>query len=138
MKPSLILIRGTPGSGKSTLAGLFPQCNHFEADMFFLDYEGKYNFDGSKIKEAHAWCQRETEESISNGHSVIVSNTFTTKWELKPYFNIAKKYDIVPTVILIQNQFESVHGVPEDIMRKMEQRFEYNISELFEDLKNED
>jgi predicted kinase len=137
VKPNLILIRGMPGSGKSTLANLFPPCYHFEADQYFIDPEGNYNFDGSKIKEAHSWCQRETEEQISKGNDVIVSNTFTTKRELKPYFDIAKKYGIVPHVILMQNQFESVHNVPEDVMRRMEDRFEFNISELFNGLKNE-
>ena len=131
MKPSLILIRGMPGSGKSTLARLFYGCYHFEADQYFVDAKGNYKFDGSKIKEAHAWCRKETEEAISNGSSVVVSNTFTTKWELKPYFEIAKMCGIVPQVILMQNQFESVHDVPEDILRRMEERFEYDISDLF-------
>ena len=49
----LILLRGVPGCGKSTLAKLLvgdkDYC-HKEADMYFIDGKGNYNFDPSKIK----------------------------------------------------------------------------------------
>jgi hypothetical protein len=63
--------------------------------------------------------------------NVIVSNTFTTKKELRPYFNLAKHYDIIPVVIVCQNQFESIHDVPSETLEKMKSRFQYNIDELF-------
>lgn len=138
----MVLLRGMPGSGKSTLAKRFvdksPEVwEHFEADMFFMDGSGNYKFNPAEIKHAHQWCQTKTEEALAHGYNVIISNTFTTKWEMRVYFDIAKKFNIIPEVILLQNQFESVHDVPEDVMRRMEERFEYNISELFESLKNE-
>ena len=55
----LILLRGLPGSGKSTLANIIllqPNNNPQEvlsADDFFVDKNGDYIFDGTKIKEAH-------------------------------------------------------------------------------------
>jgi hypothetical protein len=61
-----------------------------------------------------------------------VSNTFTTKKELQPYFDIAKEYGIIPTVILCQNSFGSVHNVPEETLKRMADRFEYDIGELYE------
>jgi len=132
----LVLLRGMPGSGKSTLAQRFVTKSpevwvHLEADMYFVDEEGNYAFESSKIKHAHQWCQSKTEDSLSHGFNVVVSNTFTTKWELRPYFDIADVFGIVPEVILLQNVFDSVHDVPEDVMRRMNERFEYDISELF-------
>ncbi len=133
----LILIRGLPGSGKSTLAS-----NNFDEDSFykietddFFFCCGVYKFNPHKLYEAHKWCQARTDELLRNGSNVIVSNTFTTKKEFRPYFTIAKKYGIIPTVILCQNNFGSVHNVPEETMEKMRKRFEYDISELFEELK---
>lgn len=127
----LILIRGIPGSGKSTLAKkLFRQHNitdyayHFEADMFFETDEG-YKFDSSKIKDAHAWCQKMADDHLENDAIVIVSNTFTTAWEMEPYFKISKKHGIVPVVHIAQNRFKNVHGVPEEVLQKMRDRFEY-------------
>jgi hypothetical protein len=26
------------------------------------------------------------------GHQIVVSNTFTQEWEMKPYFDMAEKY----------------------------------------------
>jgi predicted kinase len=129
----LILIRGLPGSGKSTLAKRIASGFgvHVEADMFFTDIDGKYVFDISKIKEAHQWCQERTRHWLTEGAHVIVSNTFTTAGELRPYFDIAKEFDIVPNVILAQNNFGNVHDVPAEALERMKQRFQYDISELY-------
>ena len=133
----LILVRGIPGSGKSTMAFKMSHpifTRYLEADMYFLDSSGNYNFNATKLGKAHKWCQEETDKLLGEGLEVIVSNTFTTKKELKPYFNIAKKYNIIPNVILCQNSFASVHNVPQETMEKMMDRFEYYIGDLFEDL----
>ena len=133
----LILVRGIPGSGKSTLAGNL--CNlpdnvmarHYEADMYFMDEYGNYNFDITKLHQAHKWCQDKTREALVQNRTVVVSNTFTTKKELKPYFDMAREFGIVPVVYLAQNQFNNVHNVPEDKLQAMRDRFQYDISELF-------
>lgn len=138
------MVRGIPGSGKSTLArnlfelygvgqGYYGQATHFEADMYFMDEHGNYNFDVSKLYHAHKWCQDKTRERLEHGDIVIVSNTFTTKKELKPYFDMAREFGIVPVVYLAQNQFNNVHNVPAEKLQKMRDRFQYDISELFGD-----
>jgi predicted kinase len=132
----LYLIRGLPGSGKSTIAKKLVEHNptivHLEADMYFIQEDGSYVWNVLNIGSAHQWCQSKTDENLFHGKSVVVSNTFTTKNELKPYFVIAKKYDIVPTVVLCMNQFGSIHNVPLDTLLKMKARFEYDISSFFE------
>lgn len=142
----LILVRGIPGSGKSTLARKLhlsvlmermPATNgvspvyHYEADMYFMDNHGNYNFDASKLYDAHKWCQEKTRGVLEQNGTVIVSNTFTTKKELKPYFDLAREFGIVPVVYLAQNQFQNVHNVPADKLQAMRDRFQYDISELF-------
>jgi tRNA uridine 5-carbamoylmethylation protein Kti12 len=137
----LILVRGIPGSGKSTLAKILkdtldkegmPTAYHFEADMYFLDEQSNYNFDAERLVVAHGWCLRKTREGLERGGTVIVSNTFTTRRELKPYFNLAKEFGIVPVVYLAQNQFPNVHNVPAEKLEQMRNRFQYDIQELFE------
>jgi predicted kinase len=133
----MILIRGLPGSGKSTTARRMLQHSydlHVEADQYFMQ-TGKYEFDADKLGTAHAWCQYRTREWLTSSSTeqrrVIVSNTFTTIRELQPYFEMAKELNIVPTVILCQNRFQSIHSVPEATILKMAARFQYDIRSLF-------
>ena len=121
---NLILLRGIPGSGKSTLAKII--CNqHIEADMYFMQ-EGNYQFDASKLREAHEWCKNRTEEYMEQGYSVVVSNTFTQEWEMIPYFELAKKYGYRVHSLIVENRHGgvNVHGVPQDTLEKMKNRFE--------------
>ena len=135
--PKLILIRGLPGSGKSTfaksLAGSQLYTKHFEADMYFMQ-DGEYKFDASKLGRAHMWCEAQTRLALESDYDVIVSNTFTTKKELKTYFGIAKEFGIVPQVIHCQNSFGTIHNVPEETMAKMRARWDNDITELFDAL----
>jgi len=141
MNPSLTLIRGIPGSGKSTLAknlvnswislGLVGY--HFEADQYFMDGR-EYKFDRQKLRQAHAWCQQSTAEALGRGGHVIVSNTFTTLKEMKPYVDMIHTYGKQPTVFVCQTNWGNVHGVPDDVLDAMKERFQYDISSLLEQL----
>ena len=127
----LLLVRGVPGSGKSTLAkNLIGWYWHLETDQFWVK-DGAYTFDASRLTEAHVWCLEKAERLMMDGFSPVVSNTFTTKREMRPYFDLAKKFGIVPTVITCQNRFGSIHNVPQSVYDAMVERFEYDIEELF-------
>lgn len=136
MHQKLILIRGLPGSAKSTLAKMIAteNCIHLEADMYFMK-DGEYHWRASDISVAHAWCQSRTHDELSNGNSAIVSNTFTTQKEIDPYLEIARKYNIKPMIILMQNDFGNVHNVPQEAIDRMKARFQYQI-ELLQDQIN--
>jgi predicted kinase len=130
---NLILLRGLPGSGKSTLAKMLvgkKEYYHKEADMFFVDRDGNYNFQPSKIKDSHAWCQEEVEFLLNLEHSpVVVSNTFTQEWEMKPYIDLANQYGYTIFTIIVENRHgnSNVHNVPEETIEKMKNRFEIKI-----------
>jgi predicted kinase len=128
MEKNLILLRGLPGSGKSTLAKLLVDKDycHKEADMFFVDRVGNYNFDPSKIKDAHSWCQQEVEFLLKYDHSpVVVSNTFTQEWEMDAYYKMAEDFGYRVTSIITENRHggKNEHGVPDDKLEMMKNRF---------------
>ena len=136
-KKELILLRGVPGSGKSTLANLIT--NEFsvcEADKFFYDKEGNYNFDPSRLKAAHEWCRFHVETRMKDNQAnpqfyptIVVSNTFTQEWEMDNYFELAKKYGYRVHTLIVENRHGGVnqHGVPADKLEQMKNRFEIKL-----------
>jgi len=123
---NLLIIRGISGSGKTTLAttkyvplGYV----HLEADMFFIT-NGVYNFNPAKLGQAHAWCQAQTKQHLNLGHDVVVSNTFTTLWEMKPYLEFARTTPAKLKVIHAQGKFKNVHSVPQQALDRMAGRWE--------------
>jgi predicted kinase len=124
----LFLLRGLPGSGKSTLAKSLGG-SHMEADKYFMD-KGEYKFDASKLKEAHAWCQNAVSIwMINNTEKIVVSNTFTQAWEMDYYFELAKKHGYRVYSLIVENRHGGVnsHGVPEEKLEQMKQRFEIKL-----------
>lgn len=139
MEKILYIVRGVPGSGKSTLAEKlvghdFLVC---EADKYFVDKKtGEYKFDLSKIKEAHKFCKDLVEtymkDSLVNDQfyrEIAVSNTFTQECEMEHYFKLAKKYEYTVFTLVVENRHggKNLHNVPDEIIKKMKQRFEIKL-----------
>ena len=117
-----------PGSGKSTLSKSLGGI-HIEADQYFME-DGEYKFDGSKIKLAHNWCKLRVEHSMEDDvQKIAVSNTFTQEWEMKPYFEMAERYGYRVYSLIVENRHGGVneHGVPEDKLEQMKNRFEVKL-----------
>jgi predicted kinase len=125
----LFLLRGLPGSGKSTLAKSISEV-YYEADMYFVDADGNYNFDATQIKDAHNWCQTMTRMAMEyNTPKIVVSNTFTQEWEMESYYELAEKYGYRVYSLIVENRHGGVneHGVPEEKLEQMKERFNVKI-----------
>ena len=122
----LVLIRGLPGSGKSTIARTLHEAGFewFEADFYHLNADGDYCYNPANVQVAHKWCQNEARKALEAGRRVVVSNTFTRRFEIEPYFEMAESLGIKPNVLVATGKFENVHGVPADVVEKMRQRWE--------------
>lgn len=128
VSPTLILIRGVSGSGKSTYAKKLmkedPTLSHYEADMYFYTPNGEYKFDPKSLPKAHNWCRAQTEKDLRSGKSVIVSNTFTKKWEVQPYIDLAKTVGANLIIKKATGNYKNVHGVPDSVVATMRSRWE--------------
>ena len=134
---NLYLIRGLPGSGKSTFAETLKESlyvlDYYEADDYFYYMRNGievYKFDADELYQAHKYCQDVAARCMSNGDAnVIVSNTFTTEKELKPYLELAERYGYTVTTLIVENRHgnSSIHGVPEETMTKMRNRFSVKL-----------
>ena len=132
---NLYLLRGLPGSGKSTLVREIGDA-FVEADMFF-NVNGEYKFDGSKIKEAHAWCKSTVREWMEINDNtwgiefanIAVSNTFTQEWEMEDYYKLAEEYGYKVFSMIVENRHGGVniHECPEEKIEQMRNRFEIKL-----------
>lgn len=130
---TLFLIRGLPGSGKSTLASVL-NVSSFAADDFFVGDDGVYRFNPADLGAAHAQCQGRAKRSLSEGASCAVANTFTQRWELEPYFIMARE---TGARIVVLDLFDAglsdaalaarnEHGVPVGGIAAMRGRYEHD------------
>jgi len=132
----LIIMRGLPGSGKSTLAGSYGGLV-FSTDDFFMK-DGIYQFDPSKIGEAHLWNQERTKQAVNTGNPlVVVDNTNVCAWELRPYAEMGVDQDY--SIFLAQSDAPhkwnvdrlsklNSHGVRKEVIQKMKDSFEHNLT----------
>jgi predicted kinase len=131
---TLYLLRGLPGAGKSTLAKSI--CSgkestlHFEADQYFTSPDGTYNFDPTKIKQAHEYCKKSTLYAMEDGvKDIVVSNTFTQGWEMEAYYKMAEELGYRVFSLIVENRHggENIHTVPKETIKKMKDRFKLKL-----------
>lgn len=121
---TLYIIRGVSGSGKSTLAAtlvaaLAPNVAHFEADNYFYNEEGVYEFDRRMLSAAHSMCRTHTRRAMRNSvGSIIVSNTTTTDKEVRVYEDLAGEHGYKVVSIVVENRHgsSSIHDVPPETL----------------------
>lgn len=128
---TLTLIRGLPGSGKTTFAKTLG-CVYFSADDRMVDATGAYAFDPTKLDKCHRGCQGDVESLFERGESCAVANTFSCRWEMKPYRELAARYG---ARLFIVDLFDggltdvelaerNVHGVPLATIAAMRHRWQ--------------
>jgi predicted kinase len=121
---TLYLIRGLPGSGKSTLAKeLTPIV--FEADQYFINEAGEYNFNPDELSDAHTQCFNNVRDSMIHfREKIAVANTFTMRWELEPYIKLAQLYSYRVVEVTVNGQYQNIHNVPPEVIQRMKERWE--------------
>lgn len=142
----MVIVRGLPGSGKTYLARSIAQLADeddpaqfiFSTDDYFMKKGRIYDFDPRKLDDAHTFNQKRVLKAVTSGISpIIVDNTNTQGWEMKPYVVFAVKYGyflevLEPNTRWANNVNEltkrNIHNVPKFTIQKMLERYEKNIT----------
>jgi len=115
--PILYIIRGASGSGKTTLATVLSD-NAVAADDFMVDASGRYFFDPRSLPIVHQKCELAVRRYMERGVSTIaVHNTFTQRWQWKPYLNLAAEHGYAVHVLECQNDYGNLHDCPTATVR---------------------
>jgi len=136
MNKTLIMLRGVPGCGKTTFGKLLGGIQ-VEADQYFT-IDGEYKFDITQLSKAHQYCKSQVEAWMSTNSSqintdkIVISNTSTNEWELEPYYKLAEKYGYAVFSVVVENRHGNAeetnqHGVPKEILDKMEKNLKNSI-----------
>lgn len=140
----LILMRGVSGSGKSTLARKLSEeivgAVIYSTDDFFM-VNGEYRFDPKRLGEYHGHNVRCTEDAmVEKRPCIIVDNTNTQAWEMKPYVELAVTHGY--TVKIVEPEpvsFEELmarqaqrsdqnKALPAEVVKRMLDRYEQNVT----------
>ena len=124
IKPYLTIVRGIPGSGKTSFVKEAKiECIHLEADMLCVRGD-EYLWEPSQVRHNHDTLHKIAALVMDRGADLVISNTFTQKWEFRDYIDYAQNRNYEVGVIRMTGEFENSHGVPQDIVDKMRKRFE--------------
>lgn len=142
-----VLLRGYAGSGKSfkgrELASEWGNTVICSADDFWISATGKYEFDVTKLKNAHDYCFNIFKKAIADGKNVIVDNTNLKYDDCKRYFEYVLKnnnlnstryaidfcevaYNTFEEAVKCRTDREDGKNIPYDKMKAMYSLFKRN------------
>jgi hypothetical protein len=131
---NIIILRSAANAGKTTFANLL--CQHVGyvqvcADDYFYDSDGKYNFDPTKLGEAHAQCKRKFLEYLQEPSvkTIVVANTNTKFSEYGWYEECGKKAGAMVFFLVMENRHGNTnsHGVPDYVLDRHDQNIRNDL-----------
>jgi predicted kinase len=128
----VIIMRGLPGSGKSTVAKLFERHHYVSMDLFWTKDGGEYEFDYARLNEAIAWVHQQfmnaLREEGTGTDLIVVDNVNYAHQHFMPFVNAAREAGAVVHFVHVERplvDLESSHGVPEDKILQMADKWEH-------------
>jgi predicted kinase len=122
MKRTLIILKGIGSSGKSTFAKLISKSKICCADDYFEGVNGNYNFDASKLSEAHAHCRQQFDDALNdkNIENIVICNTNCKESDYAYYVRVAQEQDLMITYVVLEKRHDNAnhHNLPEFVLER--------------------
>lgn len=134
------ILRGLPGTGKDEIAKYLGN-NHSDppvilsTDQFFI-HDGKYQFDKTKLVEAHKATWEAFKSAISSSSEVIIiNNTNIKKFHYAHYVDYAQRHGYLTSLVTIpandvsdrELATRNIHSVDQGTISKMRKEFEWTF-----------
>ncbi len=150
---NVIVMQAISGAGKSSwIRDNFPKAERFDSGLpvselmvsadHFFDKKKEYDFDASKLPQAHGACFREFIEVVQDKivrvmhtKTIIVDNTNTSIAELAPYCAAALAYGHELKIVTLLcdpaiAHARNTHGVPLAAVMGQHERLMKNLDEI--------
>lgn len=127
----VILLRSVSGAGKSTVANLFAEPKVIVSADAYFEKGGGYDFDPSKLGDAHRECQNNFECALQDPSikNIIVSNTNVKPSDYQYYIDTAAKYGIKVVSLIVEKRHDgkNAHGVPDFVLQRQHDSLKNDI-----------
>lgn len=117
MQKQIIILRGTSNSGKSSFAELIAEPKKICCADFYFEKGGGYDFDPTKLGEAHQQCRDEFDVGCVSPFikNIVIANTNAKPSDYQYYVDKAKEHDIKVTFVVLEKRHDGInsHNVPD-------------------------
>lgn len=127
----LIILRGVSGSGKSSFCDLISEPKIICCADFFFESDGKYNFDASKLGQAHAKCREDFDNALANPYidNIIIANVNSKPSDYRYYVDTATMAGAKITYVILEKRHHNVnvHTVPDYVLVRQASQLKQDI-----------
>jgi len=128
---NIIILKACSYAGKSTFAELISEPKIIVSADFFYEKEGRYDFDATKIGQAHASCRKAFDEALINPvvHNIVVANTNTKPSDYEYYVKEGEKVGARITYVILERRHDNKndHNIPEHVLERQENNLKQNL-----------
>lgn len=134
--PELFILRGVPGSGKSHVAmaladsGAMGEVVICSADHYFMDADGEYRFDPTKLPDAHKACFENVRAAMDRRDGrIVLDNCNVLPEHFAEYEALAARHGYRVYHLVVERRHTGVnqHGVPAERVDLVAEKLAANI-----------
>ena len=133
--PELFILRGVPGSGKSHIATALADSGCVNsvicsADHYFMDVDGEYRFDPTKLPDAHKACFENVRAAVERRDGrIVLDNCNVLPEHFAEYEALAARHGYRVYHLVVERRHTGVnqHGVPAERVDLVAEKLAANI-----------
>jgi uridine kinase len=117
-----IIVRGVSGVGKTTFANIVAEPKVVCTADDYFEQDGKYNFDPTKLGEAHKQSMNRFDQALMNPavKNIVVANTNVKPTDYRYYVDKANEAGVKVIYVVLEKRHDNpnVHSVPDHVLQR--------------------